>query len=258
MQPSPRRVHFKAIVGHLCFCQVVLVISSSMKQRLAFAYSVGRPIFQRLHRLSIPTATKLCPDRIRRPQGSDLIRMASSSQAFLNSQTTGCKMLFDLELPEGRCVGVQLENSHDFVSKHAMQMSHGNHWLWAQLHPQEIAYGMEIPSGKARQSFFLGRLAMRRALDMTYNNSTLSSCILLKDEYGRPIVPAGYLGSISHKGSAGVALVAKDVPAGGRRLGIGVDIERSVSRSKTSVARRVLTLREQEGLGLVEVSYWRK
>jgi 4'-phosphopantetheinyl transferase EntD len=89
----------------------------------------------------------------------------------------------------------------------------------------------------------------------------------LKDAHGRPRVPDGFLGSVSHKRSVAVALVARDDRdrgGGGGAAGhhpdsrpaprgIGVDLEATTSRNKVSVARKVLTPQEIAELGNVPV-----
>jgi hypothetical protein len=79
---------------------------------------------------------------------------------------------------------------------------------------------------------------------------------ILKDKHGRPELPRGFLGSISHKDNIGVALVALIDNAknkGDTREGIGIDIEKCEPRS-SRIARRVLTPREVESLGHLPVS----
>ena len=78
---------------------------------------------------------------------------------------------------------------------------------------------------------------------------------ILKDEHGRPQVPKGYIGSISHKKTTGVALV-NSVPdnhsvCSSPKIGIGVDIEQTFSRRR-SIAKKVLTSNELENLGNVK------
>jgi len=169
------------------------------------------------------------------------------------------------------------------------------------LHPKEVEYGLSLPSEPARHSFFTGRLAMRTALCWTSAISsstgyagvqinppedslhrtleqielpvvTQYDASILKDVYGRPQVPKGFLGSISHKLSTGVALVSSSeeeeeckcncvngecvncvgCSTSPPKKGIGIDIERTFSRRK-SIAKKVLTTRELEELGKIEV-----
>lgn len=158
---------------------------------------------------------------------------------------TPWKTLFDLELPEGRCVGLQLNDDLNPSGLDALSpesISSAEHWIHACLHPAEVAYGTSQPSDVARTTFYLGRLAMRQLVD------TQDS--ILKDSQGRPMLPMGYIGSISHKKNMGVALISKTVDA---YSGVGVDIERSFS-SRKSIANRVLTERERNELGRIEVS----
>jgi 4'-phosphopantetheinyl transferase EntD len=179
--------------------------------------------------------------------------------------------LFDIRLPEGRCVGLQLhelseDDPNGLTPQAILDPDHTNtnanhHWLRSLLHPKEVAYGLDRSCSNARESFFLGRLAMRQALGFGPHHVQTTDAIL-KDKYGRPAVPNGFLGSISHKRGTGVALVAVDDSvstesntAGSPRLGIGIDLEQICSQGKSSIARKVLTKREIEDLGRIEVCF---
>jgi 4'-phosphopantetheinyl transferase EntD len=178
--------------------------------------------------------------------------------------------LFDIRLPEGRCVGLQLhelseDDPNGLTPQAILDPDHTNtnhHWLHSLLHPEEVAYGIDRSCSNARESFFLGRLAMREALGFGPHHVQTTDAIL-KDEYGRPAVPTGFLGSISHKRGTGVALVAVDDSvstaesntAGSPRLGIGIDLEQICSQGRSSIARKVLTKREIEDLGRIEVCF---
>lgn len=172
-----------------------------------------------------------------------------------------------------------------------------NHWIRQLLHPKEVEYGIEMQSEVNRKSFFIGRLAMRYALmeasscygggvsemvmekeicdvasfdavAMTKDDcNVLLPCVsmdepcILKDEYGRPMVPPGFLGSISHKKNIGVALVAEDCELDNSCedksvkppliKGVGIDIEKATAL-KTRIERKILTPNEQENLGQIE------
>lgn len=176
------------------------------------------------------------------------------------SMPTCCDRIFDIRLPEGRCVGLQLhelsEDDPTGLTPQAILSQENQHWLHSLLHPEEIAYGMSRRCSSARESFFLGRLAMRQALGFGPHHVQTTDPIL-KDECGRPAVPTGFLGSISHKRRTGVALVAVDDLSTepntvGPRLGIGIDLEQICSE-RSSIARKVLTEREMEELGSIEV-----
>jgi len=218
------------------------------------------------------------------------ISSSTATPAEMASCETGCDRIFDLELPEGRCVGFQLKKGLApddplNLSPEAIA-SNPRHWIRSLLHPDEIEYGMSLPSENGRRSFLIGRLAIRDALGLvapprpppldlskpsakttvtTEADKALEPttpppleaeriCIL-KDEHGRPNLPLGFLGSISHKGTTAVALVTeyKDSVQGVGEpvLGIGVDIENRAS-NKGSIARKVLTPNEIEDLGNVE------
>jgi hypothetical protein len=147
-------------------------------------------------------------------------------------------VLFDLQVPEGRCLGLQFPNVHpDHPSSFTQVHSNEQHWLRDELHPLEIVYGLARPPASQR-SFWMGRLVMHRLLRQR------ESCIL-KDAYGRPLMPAGLYGSISHKESTAVALISET-------KSIGVDVENS--RRERSIARKVLTPHEISDLGKLEVT----
>ncbi len=203
--------------------------------------------------------------------------------------------VFSIDIPEGRCVGVKLSNPNQAPSVPTSIVpeqieSNSQHWLRQILHEDEVGYGIDLPSDPARMSFFMGRIAMRTALaqldgeeecvmdtesgiridSVEYEDdiggftklpfvSTMDPSIL-KDEHGRPQVPHGYIGSISHKKDHGVALVST-IPADVNwqsksgesviptpKLGIGVDIEQSFSRRR-NIAKKILTPNELNDLG---------
>lgn len=158
-----------------------------------------------------------------------------------------CQTLFDLQVPEGRCVGIQLTEQLT-----VNDLSQSTHWMHQCLHPDEIAYGMAQASDNNRLSFLLGRLALREAL-----GSSCTDCIL-KDGHGRPKLPVGYLGSISHKNDTAVALVAVDGYSSPKipTLGVGVDLE-VADPNRSRVAKKVLTPLELDLLGAVEVRVYR-
>ena len=200
--------------------------------------------------------------------------------------------LFSLDLPEGKCVGLHLSSSttqnqtpDKSTSLCPSQIeSNDDHWIKKLLHPEEVKFGTDLPSETARLSFFIGRLAMRTALilsragcdtdniynkqqygevnvgceDRTFNGFVKLPIVLdsdpsiLKDQHGRPQVPKGYIGSISHKKTTGVALVS-NIPyeenhSTRPKIGIGVDIEQTFSRRR-SIATKILTSKELENLG---------
>jgi 4'-phosphopantetheinyl transferase EntD len=115
------------------------------------------------------------------------------------------------------------------------------------LHPDEIQYASQLSSHQSQVSFLGGRLALRLAMDCRIHD-----CILLKDRFGRPQLPAHTLGSISHKANVAVALVAAAPPTeGGRTHAIGIDIEYKCA-TRRNIARRILTSGEQLALGALD------
>jgi len=177
------------------------------------------------------------------------------------------KLLFRYDLPEGLCMGVKINQN---LSKDEVLRRPNKHWLYDYLHTDEIQYGLNLDHDHNAHEFFLGRLAMRQTLhyltckenvnggkyNLGPNSSNQSNeySAILKDDYGRPTVPKGFLGSISHKRSTAVALVQADKSNCVEMQkeivsvkGVGVDIE-DISR-KTRIAKRVLTYTELIDLG---------
>lgn len=205
--------------------------------------------------------------------------------------TATYECLFDIQVPEGRCVGLRLPdlpddhpdalvgdrilessrtststtNSNSHYSTHEEQ-HHQRHWIYSHLHSDEIRYGLQL-SRQTQASFWIGRLALRKALSSSSSPCTaVSTRSILKDSHGRPLLPPGFLGSISHKGRTGVALVTPAPSSSGECsvsslsstafyppcFGIGVDIE-ATKPKRRSIARKVLTPNEQRSLGQLPV-----
>ena len=195
---------------------------------------------------------------------------------------------FRVRVPEGLCIGITLnDNQVDSGTKNKTRgitstfsadiIANPLHWARKILHPREVAHARSIQSDATRNTFVLGRLAMREGLCESVVKRSISSeshddgkyvpyliCSknqlilplakpILKDEHGRPDIPDGFIGSISHKQSTGIALVAKHDIKAGPRTSIGIDIERC-DRGSSRIAKRILTPLERSELGQLEVS----
>ena len=128
-------------------------------------------------------------------------------------------------LAHGACVIVELGDG-DAVAAALAQLARDEQHHVAAL------------SVRRRPDYIAGRTALRLALGAGVG----VDAAILSDDRGAPVLPAGWVGSISHKGSRAAALVA---PAGGGH--VGVDLERA-EPSRQNIARRVLTPREEEAL----------
>lgn len=192
-----------------------------------------------------------------------------------DTPSANARPFFSFQLPEGRCVGVILNIDHQ--GDNFTGVDNDNQLF--NLHLDEIAYAKSLKAQK--DSFVVGRLALRSALrrvvadehkqeHITTSSQRYHETIdfinensILKDKHGRPSIPLGYLGSISHKQNKGVALVDIDNSYKDRNRnygtedeyvqnkGIGVDIERTCTKH-VNIARRVLTERESKTLGKVK------
>lgn len=153
-----------------------------------------------------------------------------------------CPTWLDVELPEGRCVGVSMkalpETGPDAIT--ADSVADPNHWVHSAYHPDEIAYGLKMKP-LSSSSFWMGRLALRMALGFP-------DYAILKDSHGRPKLASGIYGSISHKEDRGIALISNK-SANSTLSGLGVDLERTARPGKRSIEKRVLTDNERKTLG---------
>jgi 4'-phosphopantetheinyl transferase EntD len=143
---------------------------------------------------------------------------------------------FRLDLPHGRCVGVE-------ISPHAPPPDQ-----LAALDPQERAFLATLPPAR-QPSFAAGRTALRAAL----GDLGLPLAPLLPGPRGAPRLPPGALGSISHKQHLAVALAASTpaapvaTPLAPADCALGVDLEEE-RPFRIDISRRVLTPGEREAL----------
>ena len=143
------------------------------------------------------------------------------------------KKLFSISLPEGHCIGIQYQPSSNLSCQN----------ICPYLQNEEIKYCESLPSTTSKITFSIGRIAMHLGLNEI---SYTENFAILKDEYGRPILPKEYIGSISHKKNIGVALVNN----GTRNKGIGIDIEQTFA-NRQNIDKRILTRKEIEELGCI-------
>ncbi len=167
---------------------------------------------------------------------------SNRSEEVMSSLPKSLKTWFDISLPEGRCIGVETTNEMDSFPRDGIATLEGDHWLYSAFHRDEVEFGMQLK--KTRNSFWLGRLALRQALDFP-------DYPILKDKFGRPEMKDNLLGSISHKPDKGVAMVSPPLSRDTNLVlaGIGVDLEMTSRPGRPSLAKRILTTNERETLG---------
>ena len=136
---------------------------------------------------------------------------------------------FVARLPFGTCVGVSLP---------PLPVPEAE-WP-AALHPDERGFARALREPR-RAAWIGGRVALRGALEAA--GVAVPDAILPTDR-GAPRLPAGALGSISHKTALAVALAA---PARAPVVTLGVDLE-ELRPLRADVAERVLTAAEQAAL----------
>ena len=130
-----------------------------------------------------------------------------------------------LTLAHGACIVVELADEAAALAHLAPAEQHRAH----QLAPVR------------RAEYIAGRTALHRALAAAKAPFAAVDPILANDR-GAPMLPPGWVGSVSHKGAFAAALVA---PAGAGH--IGIDLERAIP-PRGDIGRRILTAREQAAL----------
>jgi 4'-phosphopantetheinyl transferase EntD len=142
------------------------------------------------------------------------------------------EVAFVRELPHGLCVAIELP-SDDAVTPAAL----------AALDPQERAIA-EAMAPARRTTFVGGRLALREGL----RRLGVTPGALLTTDRGGPRLPAGVVGSVSHKRTLAVALCA--TAAAGEQLGVDVELHDRLPRA--DIARYVLDEADAAALAALE------
>ena len=137
------------------------------------------------------------------------------------------ELRFVLDLPFGTCVGVSLPAAGAFE-------------LPPGLHPVETAFARALPEAR-RAGWVGGRVALRAALAAV---GLEASEPMLATPRGAPMLPAGAVGSVSHKRTIAVALCAREEAP---RATVGIDVE-DVRPLRTDIASKVLTTDELAAL----------
>jgi len=133
--------------------------------------------------------------------------------------------LFELDLAHGLAVALAIPDAEDPAS------------LTALLQPAEIE-AMASWGPPRRRTWIAGRAALRIALV----RSRLEATAIASDDRGAPVLPAGIVGSVSHKERVAVALVARADPGEGARIGVDVELDAPL---RIDIGRKVLTEDEQ-------------
>jgi enterobactin synthetase component D len=137
---------------------------------------------------------------------------------------------FDFHLEHGRCVGVRLSDAEGTIQALAE----------STLGPEERAFAAGLTAVR-RRTWVGGRVAMREALA----KAGVEAPAILANLRGAPVLPPGIAGSISHKESLAVALVAR----GAARVGVDIEID---AASAPDIASKVLTDDERAELAGLE------
>ena len=117
-----------------------------------------------------------------------------------------------VDTPHGRCIVLELDDAE------------------SPLLGDEVTIAAALAPSRRRE-LAAGRAALREALGM--------NVAILPDDRGAPVLPSGWVGSISHKGPRAAAIVA---PSGQGFIGVDLEI---AAPSRMPIERRILTPREQ-------------
>jgi 4'-phosphopantetheinyl transferase EntD len=128
---------------------------------------------------------------------------------------------FDLALAHGRAVAIDVADPDDTVL--------------AELHPDERTRALTL-SPIRRREWVAGRRALRHAL--TGVAPAAAESPVLADDRGAPVLPAGAVGSISHKRAIAVALAAS---ASGWTVGVDLEV---LGPRRVDISERILTKAE--------------
>jgi 4'-phosphopantetheinyl transferase EntD len=135
-------------------------------------------------------------------------------------------------MAHGHCVGIRLPGGSS-AEERSVTVPEA---VLARLHPEERQHFRGLAPGR-QLTWVGGRLALRQALD---DLGIASGAALLPTTRGAPSLPAGAVGSISHKEGVAVALAAPD-----SGWTVGVDVELGAA-ARRDIAPYVLTPGERQ------------
>eukprot|EP00571_Detonula_confervacea_P007968 CAMPEP_0172313332 /NCGR_PEP_ID=MMETSP1058-20130122/20056_1 /TAXON_ID=83371 /ORGANISM="Detonula confervacea, Strain CCMP 353" /LENGTH=396 /DNA_ID=CAMNT_0013026973 /DNA_START=399 /DNA_END=1589 /DNA_ORIENTATION=+ len=193
--------------------------------------SLSRRTFFARHDSKQSEPTKMQQSSVESPPSTGA---SNSVNSLENEVQRNAHHWFTQLLPEGLCVGVcTAQATASTMSDNEEESTLSS---TALLHPDEYQWGQNnIASDTSRTSHYLGRMALRLSLKTLLeserdaispsndksaddaqeeeNNSfytqlhdQIQTTAIMKDYYGRPILPEIILGSISHKGEHAVGL----------------------------------------------------
>lgn len=120
------------------------------------------------------------------------------------------------------------------------------------LHADEVTrLGALQPERKL--TFAGGRVAVRRAMELLDADGGVGGGSelrpVLSSPIGAPLLPGGWLGSITHTGGLAVAAVAEPPLNAGGPFAVGIDVEHESRPTSPRLASRILSVSERATLG---------
>jgi enterobactin synthetase component D len=142
------------------------------------------------------------------------------------------ELAFRLDLVHGRCVGVRIPTE---VDDQVLRL----------LVPEERAFANQVPPAR-RCSWVAGRIALRQA----FRDLGIEPGPILPNKHGAPALPPDLVGSISHKKTLAVGLVARAQAQS--HIGVDVEdippvyatVEQARAEARPDIRTRVLTTDE--------------
>lgn len=107
------------------------------------------------------------------------------TQSSSTASAKGFEIVFHDRSPDGLYLGIRVDQDGDIDS---------SHWLYKYLHPEEVRFGLDLSKRHNNiRPFHMGRLAMRQ-LFLSSQLGSYEHEPMLRDCYGRPILPKGVSG----------------------------------------------------------------
>lgn len=211
---------------------------------------------------------------------------------IINGDLSNVKHWFAVSLPEGTCVGFTTDSNHQSwntgTSKKLSPHLHKEEYDWGQDNITSAMARTSFYLGRIALRTSLQDMMCSNDAQTIQFWEQIKSNPIRKDNFGRPILPNIVVGSISHKGEYAVGLSRlrfDDVSCStlgndcmnlkwreecrifpeedgdsddssldaDQVVGIGVDIERIHDKRSEKIQRKVLTKKEQQELGGLEV-----
>jgi enterobactin synthetase component D len=149
----------------------------------------------------------------------------------------------ELASAHGRCIALRVDADARTPAPSIAVPDVSGEVALAALHPDEQRAAAALAPAR-RRDWIAGRAAMRAALHRL--DPAIAAGAIEPDDRGAPRLPAGWVGSISHKRGLALALAAPD---DGWTLGVDLEVDQP---SRIDISRRVVTPAEAAALDALD------